>query len=256
MSDISAPSPVPEIRRITRADVMSSLAKGWRDFLAAPLFGAFFGGFYVICGLILTWITLGTGQVYWLALAVFGFPILGPFTAVGLYEVSHRIENNQPLRWPDILGVIWRQKDRQLPSISAIIIVIFLFWSFIGHMIFALFLGLSTMTNISSSYEVYLTTNGILMLVVGTGVGAVLAGVTFAITVTGLPLLLDREIDFVTAMIVSFQSVLQNFWVMLVWGLFVAVAVFAAMVPLFLGLLVVLPVLGHATWHLYHATLE
>jgi uncharacterized membrane protein len=256
MSDITAPSPVPEIRQITRADVAASLAKGWRDFLAAPMFGAFFGGFYVICGLILAWITLGTGQVYWLAVAVFGFPILGPFTAVGLYEVSHRIENNDPLDWSEILGVIWRQKERQLPWISAIIIVIFLFWSFIGHMIFALFLGLSTMTNVTTSYEVYQTTNGILMLVVGTGVGAVLAGVTFAITVTGLPLLLDREIDFVTAMIVSFQSVLRNFWVMTLWGLFISVTVFAAMVPLFLGLLVVLPVLGHATWHLYHATLD
>lgn len=256
MSDITAPSAVPEIRQITRADVTSSLAKGWRDFLAAPMFGAFFGGFYVICGLILAWITLGTGQVYWLAVAVFGFPILGPFTAVGLYEVSHRIENNDPLDWSEILGVIWRQKERQLPWISAIIIVIFLFWSFIGHMIFALFLGLSTMTNVTTSYEIYQTTNGILMLVVGTGVGAVLAGVTFAITVTGLPLLLDREIDFVTAMIVSFQSVLRNFWVMTLWGLFISVAVFAAMMPLFLGLLVVLPVLGHATWHLYHATLD
>ena len=123
-------------------------------------------------------------------------------------------------------------------------------------MIFALFLGLSTMTNVTTSYEIYQTTNGILMLLVGTGVGAVLAGVTFAITVTGLPLLLDREIDFVTAMIVSFQSVLRNFWVMTLWGLFISVTVFAAMVPLFLGLLVVLPVLGHATWHLYHATLD
>jgi uncharacterized membrane protein len=247
---------VPEKRQITRADVAASLAKGWRAFQAAPRCGAFFGGFYVICGLILAWITLGTGQVYWLAVAVFGFPILGPFTAVGLYEVSHRIENNDPLDWSEILGVIWRQKERQLPWISAIIIVIFLFWSFIGHMIFALFLGLSTMTNVTTSYEVYQTTNGILMLVVGTGVGAVLAGVTFAITVTGLPLLLDREIDFVTAMIVSFQSVLRNFWVMTLWGLFISVTVFAAMVPLFLGLLVVLPVLGHATWHLYHATLD
>ncbi|MCV2880816.1 DUF2189 domain-containing protein [Actibacterium sp. XHP0104] len=256
MTDAPHPSAPPKIQVIEGKDLRKALAAGWRDFLAAPGYGVFFGGFYVICGMFLFWLTRATGQTYWLALAAFGFPLLGPFAAVGLYEVSHRLDIGQPLNWREILGVIWRQKDRQLPSISAIIILIFLFWTFIGHMIFALFLGLSTMTNISSSYEVFLTPNGMMMLAVGSVVGGIIAALLFAITVVGLPLLLDREIDFVTAMIVSYQACLRNMGVMAVWGVLVTVLLFIGMLPMFMGLLLVLPVLGHATWHLYRRTIR
>jgi uncharacterized membrane protein len=134
-------------------------------------------------------------------------------------------------------------------------VVFFLFWNFLAHMIFALFMGLSTMTDVSSSLSVFLTPNGLAMLAVGTAVGAVFATLLFSITVVSLPLVMDREIDFVTAMIVSVGTVQASPVVMLGWGLFIAVLVFLAMVPGFLGLLIVLPVLGHATWHLYRRAL-
>jgi len=247
---------VPGINRIPASAVTQAVRKGWQDFRAAPGYGLFFGGFYVVCGLAMLWVVQLTGQVYWLALLVFGFPLIGPFAAVGLYEISRRLSLGTPLVRHEIMGVIWRQKNRQLPSICAIIIFIFLFWSFIGHMIFALFLGLTTMTNISTSYAVFLTPNGLAMLAVGTAVGAVLAGILFSITVISLPMLLDREIDFVTAMILSVSSVLQNKAVMFRWAVIVAVVVFLAILPAFLGLIVVLPVLGHATWHLYTAVID
>jgi uncharacterized membrane protein len=138
---------------------------------------------------------------------------------------------------------------------AVVIVVFFLFWNFLAHMIFALFMGLSTMTDVSSSLSVFLTPNGLAMLAVGTAVGAVFATLLFSITVVSLPLVMDREIDFVTAMIVSFGTVQASPVVMLGWGLFIAVLVFLAMVPGFLGLLIVLPVLGHATWHLYRRAL-
>lgn len=257
MSDTAAvPSKVPQIKTLTAASIRTALKRGWQDFLAAPAYGAFFGAVYLMGGLAMLLITRWSGQYYWLALAVFGFPLLGPFAAVGLYEVSRRLETGEPLGWRQITGVIWRQKDRQLPSICATIVLIFMFWAFIGHMIFALFLGLTTMTNISSSYAVFFTANGLSMLAVGSAVGAALAALIFAITVMGLPLLLDREIDFVTAMIVSVQTVTANLGVMILWAATVVGLQLLGMLPVFLGLLVVLPVLGHATWHLYRLALD
>lgn len=242
---------VPPLGRVTFAMLGEALRRGWADLKRAPFFGIIFAMVYILVGLIFALITLSTGKSYWLVFAAVGFPLVGPFAAVGLYEVSRRIERGEPLDIYQIFGVIAKQSKRQLPSICAIILFMFLFWFFIAHMIFALFMGLSTMTNVSSSFDVYWTPEGMTMLAVGTVVGAGFALLLYMITVISLPLLLDREVDFVTAMITSFQTVVANPLPMLVWGAFIAVITFFAMVPWFLGLLVVLPVLGHATWHLY-----
>ena len=243
-------APVPDVAHLTLGDIGHALKAGLADFRKAPQFGLFFSSVYVLGGIILVW--LGAGTVEWTFAMTLGFPLVAPFAAVGLYEVSRRIERKGAMDWYKILGVVKSEKDRQIPWMGAIILIYFLFWSFLAHMIFALFMGLSVMRNVSSSYEVFLTANGLTMIGVELAVGAVLAFILFALTVTSLPHLLEKDVDFVTAMLLSVQ---ENPLVMLVWASIVAVLTVAAMVPMFLGLLIVMPVLGHATWHLYKRAL-
>jgi uncharacterized membrane protein len=249
-------SAVPEIQTLTVSMLFEALRKGWKDFTDCPIHGLFFGGFYFLGGLMIYWVTRVTGETYWIFITGFGFPLLGPFAAVGLYEISRTRARGGRVSWGPLLSMAYRQKNRQLPSMIMVILLIFLFWAFVGHMIFTLFLGLSAMTNVMSSFEVFTTSNGMTMLAVGTVAGGILAGFLYSITVMGLPLLLDREIDFVTAMITSFQTVAQNAVVMGFWGLIIISMLVVGMLPYFLGLLVVFPVLGHASWHLYLMALK
>lgn len=246
-------SPLPMISRLTLGEVLASLRAGAADFRRAPAFGLFFSAFYVVVGFGLLWV--GADSFVWTLVLSLGFPLVAPFAAVGLYEVSRRLEAGLTLDWGDILGVVFNERKRQLPWLGAIVVIVFLFWSFLAHMIFALFMGLSTLTNISSSYEAFLTPNGLTMIAVEIVVGAGAAFLVFAITVVGMPLLLDKEVDFVTAMLHSMKTVQQNIGVMLVWAALIAVGLFIGMLPFFLGLFVILPIFGHATWHLYRRVL-
>jgi uncharacterized membrane protein len=251
-----APSKVPMVRQMGYGDIGAALAAGARDFRAKPMMGLFFSHVYVVGGWLLYLFLVVTDQVWWAIPITVGFPLLGPFLAVGLYEVSRRLEAGQrEWRRNDIFGVIWRQRLRQLPSMAWVIIVYFLFWSFFAHMLFALFLGPSALMNVTSSYAYLMEPEGVVMLLVGTGFGAVFAFVLFCLTVVSLPLLLDKELDFVTAMLTSIAVVRANPGVMLVWGITIAGLTFLGMVPGLLGLFVVLPVLGHATWHIYRRAL-
>lgn len=251
------PSAPPNIESIGFSDVTAALRAGFADFMRAPAFGLFFAGFYVVMGIVIYLQLDVLEQSYWIIPVGLGFPLLAPFLAVGLYEVSRRLETGEPLDWAQVLGVVFNQKDRQFPSIAMVIIMIFMFWVFVAHLVFAIFMGLEPLTNITSNWQdALLNRNGITMLVVGTAVGAVLSFCLFSLTVTSLPLLLDRELDFITAMICSFQSVLQNFLPMLGWGVIISIFMVLGMLPFFLGLLVVLPVLGHATWHLYRRVMS
>ncbi len=248
---ISPPPATPEINLVDASDLRASLAAGWQDFRRAPLLGAAFAAVFVLGGWLITWAMTTTGQIWWTLPASAGFPILGPFIACGFYEISRRLEAGEPLVASEVFGVIFRQKDRQIPAIAAVIVVYFLFWNFLSHMIFALFLGNAVMTNVSSSLAVFLSPQGLAMLGFGTLVGAAFATLLFCLTVVSLPMLLDREVDFVTAMLTSFALVRENPGVMLGWGMLIATSLFVAMLPGFLGLFLVLPLFGHASWHLY-----
>lgn len=260
MSDTSqtmpAASKVPEVREMEIGDIGYALAAGWRDFRRKPMMGLFFSLIYVSGGWLMYVLFFVTEQI-WLSLPItVGFPLIAPFLAVGLYEVSHRLEQGDTdFRRNDIFGVVWRQRLRQLPLMSWVIIVYFLFWSFFAHMLFAMFMGPSVLMNVSSSYAYLLQPEGLLMLLVGTAFGAGFAFVLFCLTAISLPLLLDKELDFVTAMLTSVAVIKRNPKVMIAWGCIIAGLTFLAMLPALLGLFLALPVLGHASWHIYRRAL-
>ncbi len=248
---IKEASTLPELREIDVRDLKTALRAGWVDFTRAPAFGIAFSLVYVLGGLVLYQVFAAAGEEWWLLPFVLGFPLLAPFAAIGLYEVSRRIEAGQPLIWREVLGVVFAQKDRQIPSMSMVILLMFMFWVFVAHTTFALFMGLSALTNITSSLDVIFQGNGPLMLLIGTVIGGGFALALFSFTVVGLPLLLEYEVDFITAIITSVAAVRLNFGVLMIWGALIAVTLFIGMLPMFLGLFIALPVLGHASWHIY-----
>ncbi len=247
------PSEIPQPQPVTMADLGTILKAGLHDFRRAPFYGIAFALVYVLGGLVLYAVFLASGQSWWFIPIALGFPLLAPFAATGLYEVSRRLEQGAPLTWAAVAGCVLAQKDRQIPSMAMVIMLAFMFWVFVAHTIFALFFGLQPIT--SSTFDMLLSGPGLMMLLVGSAIGGIMAAVLFALTVISLPLLLDREVDFITAMITSFGVVTANPAPMAVWAALIAGLLFLGMLPMFLGLFVVLPVLGHATWHLYRHVL-
>ena len=236
---------------LSTSDLVAVLAAGWRDFLAKPQFGLFFASFYVAIGAALYYLFAVSGEARWLVASVAGFPLLAPFAAVGLYEVSRRRELALPMDWAAILGALRGRGDQQLLLMGGVIFVGFSFWVIIAHMIFAIF---AANAGFGEGMQFLRSSAGLTMLGVGSAVGAAIAYLFYAMTVMSLPMLVDRDVDFITAIITSFTALRANRGVLLLWAVFIALALFVAILPLFLGLLIVLPVLGHATWHLYRRT--
>lgn len=248
--DPAPPLPQPQVGGdLAWADLGKALAAGWRDFLAMPQYGMFFGGVCVLAGLAMGWAAIFSSEPTWLIPAMAGFPLVAPFVAVGLYEASRRREAGEPLSWRAVLGALKGHGDDQILSMGVIVFVAFSFWMIVAHAIFAIFMAESGMGG--ESLAALATPAGLMMLSVGSAVGAVMAFAFYAMTVISLPMLVERKVDFLTAIIASFKVVRGNPAVMLGWAAIIAAVLFAAMLPAFLGLLVALPVLGHATWHLY-----
>lgn len=241
----------PVVRRIAAADIAEALSLGLRDFQALPLYGLAFGALYAVGGIAMLLCLTAFGMVYLVYPLAAGFAMIGPFVAVGLYEVSRRREAGQPMS----VAAIWTaiKARSEIGWMAFVTLFVFVVWMYQVRLLIALLLGLNA--SFSSLHEfitVVLTTNeGLLFLAIGNAVGAALSLILFSLTVVSFPLLLDRDVDFVTAMITSVRAVVTSPLPMIGWAVLIVILLAVSAMPYFLGLVVTLPVLGHATWHLY-----
>ncbi len=243
---------MPKVNKITAEDITESLKAGFSDFLARPFMSGFFGLFYAIFGLLFVWCLVWLGKIWMIIPAAVGFPLIAPFAAAGLYEMSRRLQEGKSFGWSEILGVMANQRKREMGWMA--FVTLFIFWVWIYQV--RLWLAITLQNASFSDFEgflnvVFYTPQGWTFLAIGTCVGAFLSGVLFSVTVVAMPMLLDRETNFVSAMLTSIRVVTENPVVMLGWAAIISVTMLLSMAPAFLGLVFTLPILGHTTWHLY-----
>jgi uncharacterized membrane protein len=241
----------PVVRRIKVADIAEALGLGLRDFQAMPFYGLLFGALYAVGGNVILLCLTAFGLVYLAYPLAAGFALIGPFVAIGLYEVSREREAGEK---PSLHSIWSTVKSRsEIGWMAFVTLFIFVIWMYQVRLLIALLIGLNA--SFSSLHEfitVVLTTNeGLVFLAIGNAVGAALSLILFSLTVVSFPLLLDRDVDFVTAMITSVRAVVTSPLPMISWAAVIVVLLIVSALPYFLGLLVTLPVLGHTTWHLY-----
>ena len=242
----------PAVRRIEVADLRDALARGVSDFAAGRTDIAFICLIYPIAGLVLARSAFGYGLLPLVFPLVAGFALLGPVAAVGLYEMSRRREQGLPVSWSDAFGVLSSPALGGVVALGLVLLAIFLLWLEAAQLIYDGTLGPEPPASIGSFLHDVLTTGaGWAMIIAGIGVGFLLAVLVLAISVVSFPLLLDRHVGVAAAIGTSIRAVATNPRTMAIWGLIVAGGLVLGSIPALLGLIVVMPVLGHATWHLY-----
>jgi uncharacterized membrane protein len=242
----------PRVRRIGLPDLTEALAAGFRDFAANRTDVMFLCIIYPAVGLLLGRVASGYGLLPLLFPLASGFALVGPLAAVGLNEMSRRRELGKEARWVDAFGVLRAPSIGSIALLGVLLVTLFVLWLVVAEAIYLLTLGpLPPSSPAAFSHDVLATSAGWTMVVVGMAVGFVFALIVLTISVVSFPLLLDRNVGIDTAVATSVRAVLANPGMMLLWGAIVAGLLVLGSLPLLVGLAVVMPVLGHATWHLY-----
>jgi uncharacterized membrane protein len=244
--------PEPVVRQISFSDITDAISQGMRDFRHAPIYGLTFGVLYFLGGVLTTLTASALNMTYLTYPLGAGFALIGPLVAIGLYEVSRLIERGEPLSWGRVIAAIRSQMGQEIGWMSFVVLFILIVWLYQVRLLLALFLGMEPIATMRDFINVVLTTSqGWTFLAVGHVLGAILSVILFSLTVVSFPMLLDRKVDFITAMITSVRSVMLNPVPMLLWAGIIVALLIAASLPFFIGLIFVLPVLGHTSWHLY-----
>jgi uncharacterized membrane protein len=246
----------PVVRQISGQDIADAFGKGLRDFQAAPRYGLLFGLLYALGGLLIVLSITALGMSYLSYPLAAGFSMLGPFVAVGFYEISRRLEAGESLSFSSIWSAV--KSRSEVGWMAFVTLFVFLVWMYQVRLLMALFLGINAnFTTLGQFFNVVLTTNeGLMFLFVGNIIGAALSIILFSLTVISFPLLLDRDVDVVTAMITSVKAVTVSPVPMIGWALVIVMVLIVSALPAFFGLVLSLPILGHTSWHLYKKVVE
>jgi uncharacterized membrane protein len=242
----------PQVRRIAIADLREVLRRGLDDFAAYRTDVIFLALIYPLAGLALAQAAFGYRFLPLLFPLASGFALIGPVAAVGLYEMSRRREQGDIVAWSDAFSVVKRPAFGAIVTLGLMLVAIFCLWLAAANVIYSVTLGPEPPLSFSVFLrDVFGTSAGWTMIVVGCGVGFLFALLVLTISVVSLPMLIDRDVGVHTAIETSVRAVVENPAPMAVWGMIVALALVIGSLPLFLGLIFVVPILGHATWHLY-----
>jgi uncharacterized membrane protein len=245
------------VRTLSLSDLKDALAKGIDDFSAMPSHALFLCIIYPIAGLVLGRLAIGYDVLPLLFPLMAGFALIGPLAAIGLYEMSRRREQGLDISWRHILDVRHRPTFGAIVTLGVLLMAIFLIWIAVAQAIYVATFGYLPAASIPDFFRQVLTTpEGWTLIVVGNGVGFLFAVLVLTISVVSFPLLIDRDVGAAGAIVTSVRVVLANPVIMAVWGLIVALLLAVGSIPLLFGLAVVMPVLGHATWHLYRRVVE
>jgi uncharacterized membrane protein len=245
-------SPPPAIRRIRVGDLGDVLARGYDDFAAYRTDVIFLCVFYPLVGLVMARLAFGYDLLPLIFPLASGFALVGPLAAVGLNEMSRRREAGMAVTWADAFGVFRSPSFGAIVVLGLVLMAIFLLWLLAAEAIYEITLGPAPPASFAGFvHDVLATPPGWTMIGLGVGVGFLFALLVLAISAVSFPLLLDREVGVDTAALTSIRAVLTNPGPMAAWGVIVAGGLVIASIPFFLGLIIVMPVLGHATWHLY-----
>ncbi|MCB4822287.1 DUF2189 domain-containing protein [Roseicella aerolata] len=242
----------PGIRRIGTADLREVLRQGWDDFLAIPTQLVFLCVLYPLVGWVAARAFSGGEMMPLLWPLVAGLSLLGPVAAVGLYEISRRREAGEQVSWLTAFEVLRHPNLPLIAMMGVMLMAIFVAWLFVAKMIYNMTMGQLPIASFGDLVNATFTTSeGWQLLLLGNGAGFLFALLVLMLTVVSVPMLIDRRVDISTAIQTSFRACMANPGPMAAWGLIVAVLLFLGCLPAFIGLAVVMPVLGHATWHLY-----
>jgi uncharacterized membrane protein len=251
-SSAETSDPVPVARKISLTDVGDALADGIRDFGAYRTDVLFIGLIYPVAGLVLAQLVVGSNMLPLIFPLVSGFALLGPAAAAGLYEMGRRRELGGEVSWYDAFSVVSRPSFTAIAGLTLLLTFVFVLWMAAAWAIYSLTVGPEAPASISQfTNDVISTREGWTMIVAGCGIGFLFALFVLMTSAFSFPMLIDRKVSVLSAVKASISAVRLNPYTMAVWGLIVAASLTLGAIPLLLGLIVVIPVLGHATWHLY-----